>query len=59
MHYTAQRGFHVILMIPNKACVRDFPDELEVVCAISNGELIECCLLFCLSIYLLLTREIC
>lgn len=30
MNYTAQRGFHVILMIPNKSCVQDFPDELEV-----------------------------
>lgn len=59
MHYTAQRGFHVILMIPNKACVRDFPDELEVVCTISNGHLSNvACFFVCLFIKLL-TREIC
>lgn len=31
MNYTAQNGFHVLLMIPNQSSIRDFPDEFDVV----------------------------
>lgn len=31
MNYTVKRGFHVTLMIPNRAVTFDFPAEIEVV----------------------------
>lgn len=30
-HYTIKRGFHMTLMIPNRAVTFDFPPEIEVV----------------------------
>lgn len=52
MNYTVQRGFHVILMIPNKACVRDFPQELEVVRIIAHSIEYRFFLLSLLSMFL-------
>lgn len=39
-NYTVKRGFHMALMIPNRAVTFDFPAEIEVVSFNSDCQLL-------------------